>query len=377
MDELTLVREFRAAVAPPSDAARARAVDAWSGTAALSNRARRAPSRRSHRFGVRVLIAVCVLGVTMAGFVLVVNRALDDRIARVPRVSLPAGALQPVADGHYPQNFLVIGTDAKGPEESPRTGPRSDVMILIRVKRHSAMAIWFPRDLEVQIPGYGPQRMNAAYSLGGVALAVETLEANFHLPVNHFVELRMTAFPPLVDALGGVRLSFPEQLRDSSSGLDVPAGCSRLDGEQVLAVARSRSAEALRDGRWQLVDVNADLSRAARQQQLLATVAASARQRVHNHPTSFVRITDALLEHVRIDSELSRTQVLLFGRALLSFGGSKLTLSTLPVAVTPGGVVTLSPAAGADQVVDGLGGNATASDVPPVAIDPSVYPSPC
>jgi LCP family protein required for cell wall assembly len=313
----------------------------------------------------------------MSAVVVVVNRALDDRIARVPRVQLPAGALRPVPDGHYPQNFLIVGTDVRIPEATQGTGARADVMILLRVRRHSAEAVWFPRDLAVSVPGQGTQKLNAAYALGGARLAVETLESNFDLPINHYVELQMTAFPALVDALGGVRLSFPEAQRDDLSGLDVAAGCATFDGDRALGLVRSRNVQVFRDGRWELAVEYGDLSRVTRQQRLLGAVASTIRQRVHDHPASLVRATDALLRNVRIDDALSRAAVLAFGRTLLAIGGSDLRLETLPVAMTPDDQSTLSLATGADQTVRGLGGALPPSALPSVSSESAVGPTPC
>ena len=61
-----------------------------------------------------------------------------------------------------------------------------------------------PRDTVVDIPGYGQDKINAAYAIGGPALAIRTVEEYLGIPVNHLVEVNFENFPELIDALGGI-----------------------------------------------------------------------------------------------------------------------------------------------------------------------------
>jgi LCP family protein required for cell wall assembly len=373
MDELTLVRDFRSEVAPPAREVRARAERAWSEVGTAASRPRRDAGRHRpwKRFGVRVVVAMVALGVVVSTAVVLVNRALDERIARTPRVSVAMGALQPVAAGHWPQTVLVMGMDTR-PPEAGGAPPRSDTMMLLRLRRHSAEAVWVPRDLEVDIPGHGPDRINQAVSLGGPTLAVQTVARSLGVPVNHYVELEMSAFPALIDAVGGVRLSFPEAIRDELSGIQIGPGCVALSGDQALALARTRDAQALRDGRWQPIDLTADLNRIQRQQSLVRALLAAVHTEVDNHPTRAAHLVDVLLEHVRIDAKMSRRDVLSLARALLAVSDPKLDVTTLPVAPSPTNPATsLALAAGSDTLLARLGGTLPASPLPASSVSGS------
>ena len=106
-----------------------------------------------------------------------------------------------------------------------------------------------PRDLLVEIPGKGTDRINAAYAYGGAPLMVRTVKQVTGLPVHHYIEVDFVGFQSLVDDIGGVYLDFPYPARDANSGLSVEAGYQLLDGSQALAYARSRHYQELRDGR--------------------------------------------------------------------------------------------------------------------------------
>jgi LCP family protein required for cell wall assembly len=373
MDELTLVRDFRSGVAAPAPAVQARAEHAWAEVDATAAPRPRRDTGRHHSgkgFAVRVVVALVGLGVAVSTVVVLVNRALDERIDRIPRVAVAAGALQPVATGHLPQTILVMGMDSTPPEAG--AAPRSDAMVLLRLRRHSAEAVWVPRDLEVDIPGHGPDRINQAVSLGGPTLAVQTVSRSLGVPVNHYVELEMSSFPALVDAVGGVRLSFPEAVRDELSGIQLGPGCVALDGDQALALARTRSAEALRDGRWQLIDLNADLNRIERQQSVVRALLAALHTEVDDHPTRVLHLVDVLLDHVKVDAGMSRRDVLGLARALLAVSDPKLDVTTLPVAPSPTDPLrSLALAAGSNTVVARLGGTLPASTLPAGSVSDS------
>jgi LCP family protein required for cell wall assembly len=314
----------------------------------------RAP-RPGARLGRRVVIAFVVVGLVVTGAVALVNRAIDDRIAGIPRVALPEGALAPSAGvGHGPVNFLVVGSDSQPGVD----GARSDTTFVARVTCHGMEAVWFPRDLLVTVPGHGLQRLNSAYSFGGPQTVVDTLRLNFDLSINHYVELDMRSFRDVVDAIGGVRLAFPTATRDELSGLSVPAGCRRVDGATALAVARSRHVEQYRDGAWQPASPAADISRLQTQQDLVFALAGAVRAKVAADPGSLPRLTDALLRRVRVDRTLTARDALAFARVLVSLDRGRLTLHTLPiqVATAPNSQQMLVPADGATALVKTLGG---------------------
>lgn len=184
---------------------------------------------------------------------------------------------KPLSDWEqHPRNVLVLGNDsreglsAEGEEHFGTTeiveGERSDTIILMHIdpQREEAVVIHFPRDLRVNIPGHGYDRINVAFELGGSKLAVRTIRAFTGLRIHNYVEVGLEGFQDLVDSLGGVRICVDRPMIDEVAGLFIhSAGCHTLNGEEALAFARARNVEG---------DTIPDFSRIARQQQLMRAI---------------------------------------------------------------------------------------------------------
>jgi LCP family protein required for cell wall assembly len=172
--------------------------------------------------------------------------------------------------------YLLAGSDSREDgviEDSETVGARTDTILLLHVPESGPSAlISLPRDSYVQIPGYEPSKLNAAYSWGGAPLLVQTVEQLTGMTVDHYVEVGFGGVEQIVDALGGVELcldgstgiTFP--VNDEKSGLvwDAP-GCKTVDGVQALAFSRMRYA-----------DPSGDIGRGLRQRQLISAVATKA-----------------------------------------------------------------------------------------------------
>ena len=133
------------------------------------------------------------------------------------------------------------------PTARPDGGPgRSDSILLVRVDpgRNRIAELSIPRDLRVTIPGHGDDRINAAYTLGGPALAIQTVRALTGIPINHVVLVDFSGFRELVDALGGRDHRQPdedhlEQLRRAPLALRArPPAPRRPPRPRVCARAR-------------------------------------------------------------------------------------------------------------------------------------------
>jgi LCP family protein required for cell wall assembly len=186
------------------------------------------------------------------------NKRVD---ARTRAVLTPGGSLLSDAS-----TTLVLGSDRR-----PGGGPgRSDSILLVRVDpgRNRIAELSIPRDLRVTIPGHGDDRINAAYTLGGPALAIQTVRALTGIPVNHVVLVDFSGFRELVDALGGVTIDNPTKIISNSfDGHPWRFGRGRLhlDGRHALAYARVR--ENTVNG------ADNDLTRGLRQQRVLQAIA--------------------------------------------------------------------------------------------------------
>ena len=146
---------------------------------------------------------------------------------------------------HDPVNILVLGSDRRKGMAGDKG--RSDSIMLIRIdpRTKSISMLSIPRDLRVEIPGWGTDRINAAYSDGGAALSVSTFKTLTGLPVNHFIDINFIGFIDIVDYLGGVYIDVDRQYFNNTavtgySSIDLAAGYQRLNGHDALSFVRYR-----------------------------------------------------------------------------------------------------------------------------------------
>lgn len=154
-------------------------------------------------------------------------------------------------------NILLLGVDQRACEDTGGAW-RTDTMILASLdpETNSAAMLSFPRDLWVEIPTVGPNRLNAAhffgdaynYPGGGPALAKQTIQDNFAVPVHYYVRINFDGFKQVVDAIGGIDIDVEQPIWDDKYPTDdcgyqtvhFEAGHYHMDGDQALKYARSR-----------------------------------------------------------------------------------------------------------------------------------------
>jgi LCP family protein required for cell wall assembly len=184
---------------------------------------------------------------------------------------------QALDDAGYPltsaNNILVLGSDqreagTKEPGADPDGPSRADSIMLLRVGGGHNARLSIARDTLVDIPGHGRQKINAAYALGGAPLAIETVRDYLGVEVNHVIEVKFEHFPKLINSLGGVTYDGPCVRSKINGGnrnggytLRLKKGRTHIDGDQALALARTRTNLCRPQEN--------DLDRARRQQQLI------------------------------------------------------------------------------------------------------------
>jgi LCP family protein required for cell wall assembly len=146
---------------------------------------------------------------------------------------------------------LVIGTDQR-PKGSKEPGAfaggiRSDTMMLWRIGGGTSRRLSIPRDTVVPIPGYGETKINAAYSYGGPALAIKTVQNLTGVKINHLIIVDLANFPKFIDAIGGVTVTTGRICSEISGGVQnggfslfLKPGSHHLTGIQALTLARTR-----------------------------------------------------------------------------------------------------------------------------------------
>lgn len=193
---------------------------------------------------ITLIAIVCVFGLMGAAAALYVN-SLGQALSienQEESESLKA-VLAPVTTETKEKPFymLVLGSDAREGD----TASRSDVILLTRVDPASGTItmVSIPRDTMVDLPGYGRQKINAAYAYDGAAGAVQAVSSFAGVPITHYAEIHFEELQDLVDALGGVWVNVPvsnDETGSSNSGMQLNAGEQLLTGEQALAFARER-----------------------------------------------------------------------------------------------------------------------------------------
>ncbi len=152
-------------------------------------------------------------------------------------------------------NWLLVGSDSREdltPEQQAAlaTGGdvgagRTDTILVVHIPGLLSNApttmVSIPRDSYVNIPGYGMDKINAAFAIGGPSLLAQTVEQNTGLRLDHYAEIGFSGFGDVVDALGGVPVCPADPINDPLAGIDLPAGCQTLDGPSALGYVRTRA----------------------------------------------------------------------------------------------------------------------------------------
>ncbi|MGH3071299.1 MAG: LCP family protein [Gaiellaceae bacterium] len=251
-------------------------------TAPRPERAERSPSRRQkapgrprwrRRVGLSVLGLTLLLVVWIVASYLSFRSGVGDANARLPKAVAASLATQDGLLSSKPSLIMLLGTD--GDRTAARQDfRRSDSILLVRTdpERHRMAYLSIPRDLRVDIPGYGTYKLNAAFQLGGPALTLKTVRALTGLQPNHLVLVDFDNFKEVIDALGGVEINVPKPIL--SNRFDCPyatdARCQQWQGwrfakgEQTMNGKRALIYSRVRENR--LDPAENDLTRGERQQ---------------------------------------------------------------------------------------------------------------
>jgi LCP family protein required for cell wall assembly len=245
-----------------------------------------------------------------------------------------------------PFNVLVIGSDSRGglPASDDKyfggpgavSGQRSDVVKIFHVDPTAGTisVVSIPRDTMVSLLAnkslFGSQnRINVNFQ-NGPQLLVQTIEANFGIPINHVVQIDFGGLVDAVNDVGGVWMYFPYPALDLYSSLDIPhTGCQRLNGFQALAVARSRHFQYLEGGYWQY-DGTSDFGRIDRQNQFLRALV-QAVERDKYDPLQIASFLHDLPKGLELDNTFNYNQLLSIAWRFHTFNPNTLAAYTLPV----------------------------------------------
>jgi LCP family protein required for cell wall assembly len=230
-------------------------------------------------------------------------------------------------------NILLIGIDQREEDESART----DTMIIVSIdpKAKTIGMLSLPRDLQVTIPGYGENKLNAAYVFGeidkkpggGIGLLQKTIRATFGVEIHYYGTVNFLGFEKIVDTFGGVTVDPPTAIVDEEyptetygyTSLYFPAGLQHLDGKSALRYARTRHQDL-------------DFGRSQRQQEVILALRQQAVK--GNLLNNFYKLFDVLGDSVKTD--LKETQIAQLANLGMGIGDDGITQYTLQDLLTLG-----------------------------------------
>ncbi|MFD3641317.1 LCP family protein [Streptomyces griseus] len=282
-------------------------------------------------------LSVLVLGAGGIGHAVVTS--LEGGIGRVD----PFKDMKNRPQGGHGTNLLLVGTDGRDTiTEAERKKYRlggapchcTDTIMLVHLSadRQRASVVSLPRDSYAEMPAHTdrttgkhheshPVKLNAAYAEGGPTLTVRTVENMTKVKIDHYLEVDFTSFMKTVDAVGGVKICTARPMKDSYTGLNLPAGSHELDGGRALQYVRSRH-----------VDVGSDLGRMERQQKFLAALIKQVTSSgVLLNPVKFQQVSASALGSVRADEGFGTEQMLALGKAMKGFGPASSEFASVPV----------------------------------------------
>ncbi|MFB9735490.1 LCP family protein [Streptomyces thermocoprophilus] len=297
---------------------------------------------RTRRKGVVVAAwtaaGIVVLGGTGIGYVYF---KLNGNLHSVD-INQALGTDRPEKVDNGSQNILVLGSDSNktlggGTDDG---SARSDTAMIVHIYQghKKASVVSIPRDTLIDRPACTDTQgtthraarkvmFNSAYSTGGAACAVKTVETLTGIRMDHYLEVDFAGFQKLIDRLGGVSVTTTKDIDDPDSHLKLKAGTHRLNGEQALGLVRTR--HGVGDG--------SDLGRIQLQQAFLKALVDQVGQiGLFTNPKKLYDLADTATKAVTTDSDLGSVNSLMsWAAGLKGIGASDMHMVTMPVQYDP------------------------------------------
>ncbi|MFI2754619.1 LCP family protein [Cellulomonas sp. P22] len=283
-------------------------------------------------------------------------------------------------------NILLLGSDQRDGENAAlggeAEGMRSDTAIVMHISadRSRVELVSIPRDSLVDIPSCTMtdgtttrarhDMFNSAFATGATigkdigsaaACSIKTVQSTTGVTINDYAVIDFSGFVKMVDALGGVSICIPNDMKSPLAGLDVKAGQQTLDGTTALAFARARKGTGVGDG--------SDTNRLGRQQRFLAAMATTILQKnLLTDATGLIRLLDAATESVTTSPSLaSVTNLAGLGLSLKNISPDSISFMTIPFAAAASDRNRVEWTAEADTIWANM-----AADIPITATEPPV-----
>ncbi|KPH96732.1 cell envelope-related transcriptional attenuator [Actinobacteria bacterium OK074] len=311
-----------------------------------SGKGRRRKTRSPHRKALLLMAwtaaGVLVLGGAGAGYLYF---HLNSNLKSVD-INQALGTDRPTNVDNGSEDILVLGSDTRSGSNKKLGGgtddgsARSDTAMIVHVYEghKKAGVVSIPRDTLIDRPACTDTKgvthaaasgvmFNSAYSVGGAACAVKTVESMTGIRMDHYIEVDFAGFEKLVNELGGVKVTTTKDIEDDDSHLHLKAGTHTLTGSQALGLVRTR--HGVGDG--------SDLGRIQLQQAFIKALVNQVKSiGILTSPTKLYDLADTATKAVTTDSDLGSVNSLIsFASGLKSISSTHMSMVTMPVQYDP------------------------------------------
>ncbi len=310
-----------------------------------------APRKRSRKrtvawvTGSLLLVLVLIVGAT-AGYAWYLNHEIHridlKNLTSAPIKGEDAGTENILMIGSTDRCALKVQNPAYGLCSQGVNGVNSDVVMILHLNpsNGSLSVLSLPRDLFVpNARSDGANKIDAALYQGPDQL-IKAIEEDFGIPIQHFVELNFDSFINVVDALGGIKMYFPEPVFDAYSGLNIQTtGCIQLNGTQALQVVRARHLQykgpgvTSTDPYYWPQEAQSDLARIRRDHEFLRVLAAAVKAKGLSNPITDQQLVAGVVGQLTVDSGFSATDMISLVLGFHNVNANTAPQLTVPVAV--------------------------------------------
>ena len=288
----------------------------------------------------RLLIAAGFLTALVFGVGVWALNLAQDQAESINRVVIGNEVFAPeVAEGE-PRNILVVGIDSGiglGADDVRNAGDRNtdiaavltDTMMIIRTDptTQSVAIMSIPRDLWVDTSTGYSMKINSVVAsaggpeAGGVRVLIETIETNFGIPINNFIQVDFVSFLGLVEAIDGVPFYLESAVQDVKLGFEILAtGCHTFTPDEALAYVRSRSTFRIAVGdQWVPDGFSSDLDRIDRQQAFVSALIERALAKGARNPITLNELINAVKGDLVLDERITPQELLDVGNQFRGF----------------------------------------------------------
>lgn len=263
-------------------------------------------------------------------------------------------------------NILLVGADKNNDEQDQDVDRRSDSMMIatLDIKHNKLKITSLMRDMYVQIPGHGKNKLNAAYSIGGIKLLYKTIAESFGIRMDGYAEVNFDAFVNVIDELGGIEVTLTESEAKNLNETNyikrhkyrnVKEGKQTINGYQALGYCRIRHGKRRADGTlpgvYTVSGKGDDYGRTERQR---LTMQAILKKIKTLSPEELLELAEVVMPNITTD--ISKKEIYTYMMEVVQMGTTELHQYVIPI---EGGYTTQTFSVG-DCLVPDLEANKSA-----------------